>query len=451
MKVSKKDINIQNLYSLDGRVPKGKAFLVGAQHVMAMFVANIAPIMLICTGAVYNGVPFTDIDLARMMQAALLIAGLGTLIQLYPVWRVGAKLPIVMGVSFTFAGALIPLAAEDYGYVVGAVLIGGIIEGLLGLTVKYWGRFIAPVVPACVVIAVGISLFETGISNAVESASYEAGSWQNLLVAGITLVSCLIFRSRFKGFWKQLYILFGLLTGYIVAILMGMVDFHSISDMVGQMGIISLPRLFAFTPKFRLGAIINVTLVFLVSAIETMGDSSSVCTSGLNREITKDELRGALACDGFVSAISGGIFGCTPITSFSQNVGLITLTGIVNRYSLLFGALILIAAGFFPPIGAILATLPNCVLGGCAIVMFGVIVIAGIRMLVQCGLNERNSLITAISLCIGIGITRVLDFFKDMPELVREIFANNCVAGVFVVAMLLSIILPKKMNEKTKE
>ncbi|MCQ2603485.1 MAG: purine/pyrimidine permease [Spirochaetia bacterium] len=440
--------DLQNLYSLDGRVPVSKAILIGAQHVLAMFVANIAPILLICTGARYNGIIFSDMDLAKSLQASLLIAGIGTMIQLYPVWRIGARLPIVMGVSFTFAGALIPLAAEDFGIAVGAIIIGGCIEGILGLTVRYWRKLISPVVSASVVLSIGLSLLGTGINTAISSINYESGSWQNLTVAGITLAACLLFRSLLNNFGKQLYILLGLLVGYIAALLMGMINYSDIKNIVNNLGIVSFPRLFAFTPQFHLGAIINVALVYLVSAVETIGDSSTICTSVLNREITERELQGALACDGFISAVSGGVFGCTPITSFSQNVGMIFMTGIVNRFTIFFGALLLILAGFFPPIGAFLATLPDCALGGCTIVMFGSIVIAGIRMLTFCKLNERNSLIVSISLCIGLGITQVQDFFKDMPDIVYEIFANNSVAGVFVVALILNFVLPKNMENK---
>lgn len=241
----------------------------------------------------------------------MLIAGIGTLIQLYPVWRIGSRLPVVMGLSFTFLSAMMTLAAKDYGLMIGAVIVGGCIEGLLGLTAKYWRRFVSPIVSACVVTTIGFSLLSTGISSFASSAVYPTGAWQNLLVAVITLAACLVYNSLAKGFWKQLYVLFGLIVGYIVSLFFGMVDFTSMKETVSELGIIALPKLFAFTPKFDLGAIISVTLVFLVSAAETIGDTSAVCTGGLGRDITEKEVSGSLACDGFISAVSwAAVFGC---------------------------------------------------------------------------------------------------------------------------------------------
>ena len=174
-----------------------------------MFVANVTPVMLIASVAVYNGQAFTAIDTALLIQAAMLVAGIGTLVQLFPVWRIGSKLPVVMGLSFTFLSAMMTLAAKDYGYMIGAVIVGGCIEGLLGLTAKYWRRFVSPIVSACVVTTIGFSLLSTGISSFASSSVYPTGAWQNLLVAVITLAACLVYNSLAKGFWKQLYVLFG--------------------------------------------------------------------------------------------------------------------------------------------------------------------------------------------------------------------------------------------------
>ena len=298
-KKSNASVSVDNIYKLDGRVPVAKAIPFGLQHVLAMFVANVTPVMLIASVAVYNGVAFTAIDTALLIQAAMLVAGIGTLIQLYPIWRIGSRLPVVMGLSFTFLSAMMTLAARDYGLMIGAVIVGGCIEGLLGLTAKYWRRFVSPIVSACVVTTIGFSLLSTGISSFASSSVYPTGAWQNLLVAVITLAACLIYNSLAKGFWKQLYVLFGLIVGYIVSLFFGMVDFASMKNTVQELGIIALPKLFAYTPKFEIGAIVSVTLVFLVSAAETIGDTSAVCTGGLGREITEKEVSGSLGCDGF--------------------------------------------------------------------------------------------------------------------------------------------------------
>ena len=202
-------MSVDNIYKLDGRVPVGEAIPFGLQHVLAMFVANVTPVMLIASIAVYNGQAFTAIDTALLIQAAMLVAGIGTLIQLFPVWRIGSRLPVVMGLSFTFLSAMMTLAAKDYGYMIGAVIVGGCIEGLLGLTAKYWRRFVSPIVSACVVTTIGFSLLSTGISSFASSSVYPTGAWQNLLVAVITIAACLVYTSLVKGFWKQLYVLFG--------------------------------------------------------------------------------------------------------------------------------------------------------------------------------------------------------------------------------------------------
>lgn len=446
-KKSNASVSVDNIYKLDGRVPVAKAIPFGLQHVLAMFVANVTPVMLIAGVAVYNGVAFTAIDTALLIQAAMLVAGIGTLIQLYPIWRIGSRLPVVMGLSFTFLSAMMTLAARDYGLMIGAVIVGGCIEGLLGLTAKYWRRFVSPIVSACVVTTIGFSLLSTGISSFASSSVYPTGAWQNLLVAVITLAACLIYNSLAKGFWKQLYVLFGLIVGYIVSLFFGMVDFASMKNTVQELGIIALPKLFAYTPKFEIGAIVSVTLVFLVSAAETIGDTSAVCTGGLGREITEKEVSGSLGCDGFISAISGGVFGCPPITSFSQNVGLVAMTKVVNRFTIMFGALAMILGGLFPPIGAFFTTLPDCVLGGCTVIMFGSIMMSGVRMLQDAGMNQRNTLIAATSICLGVGATQVDGFFDNLPSVFGEIFAGNMVAGVFVVGLILEICLPKDISK----
>ena len=276
--------SVNNIYKLDGRVPVGEAIPFGLQHVLAMFVANVTPVMLIASVAVYNGQAFTAIDTALLIQAAMLVAGIGTLVQLFPVWRIGSKLPVVMGLSFTFLSAMMTLAAKDYGYMIGAVIVGGCIEGLLGLTAKYWRRFVSPIVSACVVTTIGFSLLSTGISSFASSSVYPTGAWQNLLVAVITLVACLVYNSLAKGFWKQLYVL------------------------------------------------------------------------------------------------------------------------------------------------------------------FGAIIVSGVTMLGECGFDQRNTIIAATSFAIGIGVTQVPEFFSGMPQIVSDIFAGNPVAGVFVVAMILSLALPKKVK-----
>lgn len=450
MSKEKKKASIDNIYQLDGLVPVGKAIPFGIQHVLAMFVANVTPLIIIASVAMYNGVAFTDVETAQLIQNCMLIAGIGTLIQLFPIWKIGSGLPIVMGLSFTFLAACMTAASQDYGYMVGGIIIGGCVEGVLGLTAKFWKKIIQPVVAGCVVTSIGLSILNVGVSSYASSSKYEVGAWQNLLVATITLIVCLLFNIFAKGFLKQLNVLAGLIVGYLVSIPFGMVDVASMQNTISQMGVFAFPRLFAYTPKFDIGIIISFVIVFLVSAVETIGDTTAACTGALGRDVTDKEISGSLAVDGFVSALAGGVFGVSPITSFSQNVGLLKMTKVVNRFTIMFGAILMILGGLFPPIGAILSTLPDCVLGGCTVIMFGSIVVAGFEMIAKAGFSHRNMIIVATSLCVGVGVTQVEGFFSGLPQIVGDIFGQNMVAGVFVIALILSLVLPKDMEIKTK-
>ena len=443
MKKPDQEPRIENVYRLDGRVPIAKAIPFGLQHVLAMFVANIAPLIIIASVAVYNGEPFTAIGTARLLQNCMLIAGIGTLLQLYPIWKIGSGLPVVMGVSFTFLAACMATASQDYGIMIGAIIVGGIFEGILGLTAKYWRRFISPILSACVVVSIGLSILNVGVSSFGSSSAYPLGSWQNLLVATITLVSALVFHTTLKGVAKQLYVLLGMIVGYVVSIFFGMVDFSAMGDTVSELGIVAIPQLCAFKPQFQLGAILSFCLVFIVSAVETIGDTTACCTGGVGRDITAEEVSGSLCVDGFASALSGGVFGCSPITSFRQNVGLISMTHVVNRFTIMFGALAMILGGLFPPIGAFFTTLPDCVLGGCTVIMFGSIMMSGVRMMHDAGMTPRNTLIAATSICLGVGVTQVDGFFNNLPAFIGDVFAGNMVAGVFVVGLIMDLLLPR--------
>ena len=435
---------MSNIYRLDGRVPVGRAVPFGLQHVLAMFVSNLTPITIIGAAAgLDNG------QIAVLLQNAMFVAGIATLIQLYPVWKIGSRLPIVMGVSFTFV-TILSYVGTTYGYetMIGAVLVGGLVEGTLGLLAKYWKKIITPVVAASVVTAIGYSLFTVGARSFGGGYTEDFGSAQNLILGTITLVTCILFNILAKGYWKQLSVLVGLVVGYIVAIFMGMVDFSGI--MSG--GIISLPHFLPFKPEFNIGAIASVVIIFLVSAAETIGDTTAMVSGGLNREITTEEISGSLACDGYASTISS-LFGCPPVTSFSQNVGLINMTKVVNRFTIMTGAVCMILAGLLPPIGNFFASLPDAVLGGCTIMMFGTILVSGIQMVAKAGFSQRNITIVALSLAVGIGFTSAseMDIWRIFPQVVKDVFSANCVAVVFVVSIILSLVLPKDMDIKKVE
>lgn len=429
--------SIENLYQLDGRVPLGKALPFGLQHVLAMFVSNITPIMILAAA-----VGLDSAMSAALIQNCMVIAGIGTLVQLFPVWRVGSRLPIVMGISFTFLSLAISIAgAYGMGTLIGAVIIGGLVEGLLGLFVKYWIKLIPHVVSATVVTAIGFSLLPIGANSfAGGMGASDFGSMNNWIVGSVTLLACLLCQVFAKGFLRSLSVLVGLVVGYVLACFMGMVNFDSLS---GQ-SIIALPRLLPFTPEFNIGAILSVVAVYLVSATETIGDTSALCNSALKRDPETKEMGSAICCDGFVSSVSG-LFGCTPITSFSQNVGLAAISGVVNRFTIGVGAVVMIIGGVFPVIGAALTTIPQAVLGGCTIMMFGSILFAGFGMMSRAGFSQRNMVIVSLSLSVGLGFTQATGMFAIFPEIVRTVFAENCVAVVFLLAVILNLVLPKKM------
>ena len=431
-----------NLYQLDGRVPLLQAIPFGLQHVLAMFVSNITPIIILANVV---GLP-AELS-ANLVQNCMIIAGIGTLVQLYPLWRVGSRLPIVMGISFTFLTISIAIAtSQGMGTLMGAVIVGGIVEGLLGLFPNQWTKLIPHVVAATVVTAIGFSLLPIGANSfAGGQGAADFGSVNNWIVGTITLFTCLITQIFAKGFLRALSVLVGLIVGYIVALCMGMVDFSALNNV----GIVALPKFLPFAPEFNLNAILAVVCVFLVSATETIGDTSALCSSALGRGVHKKEMGASVACDGFVSTLAG-LFGCTPITSFSQNVGLAAISKVVNRFVIATGACIMILGGLFPAVGTILTTIPQAVLGGCTIMMFGSIMYAGFGMLSRCGFTDRNMIIVSLSLSVGLGFTQAAGMFDIFPDIIKTVFAENCVAVVFLLAVILNLVLPKEKNEVEK-
>ncbi len=440
--MKKGNSSVENIYRLNGRVPLNKAIPFGLQHILAMFVSNLAPIFVIAASG-----GLSQSEIATLLQNAMFVAGIATLIQLYPIWKVGSGLPIVMGISFTFVSVLGTVAA-NYGYpsVVGAVLVGGIFEGTLGLFAKYWRKIISPIVAASVVTAIGFSLFTVGARSFGGGYSDDFGSPKNLILGSVTLLVCLVWNCLAKGYLKQLSVLAGLIAGYVLAIFLGKVD---LSEILSG-GIVALPKILPYKPEFNLGAILSTCVIFLVSAAETIGDTSAMTASGLGRDINDKEISGSLACDGYASAVSS-LFGCPPVTSFSQNVGLIAMTGVVNRFTIMTGAACMILAGILPPVGNFFASLPDSVLGGCTIMMFGTILTSGMQMVAKAGFNQRNITIAALSLSVGIGFTTASEIgvWDIFPEVVRSVFASNVVAVVFVAAIILNLVLPKNMDIET--
>ncbi|MDK6444506.1 nucleobase:cation symporter-2 family protein [Alloscardovia omnicolens] len=437
------------LRQLDGKISLWTGIPFGIQHVLAMFVANLAPIAIVVAAA-----QLTAEQSAWIISSALLVAGLGTCLQLYPLWRIGGRLPIVTGISFTYVAAATLVASDPklgYGAVIGAVIVGGFVELLLGLTAQYWKPFINPIVSAVVVTTIGFSLLSVGATSfGGGSGAKDFGSWQNLTVATITLVACLAFQVLTRGIAKQLSVLFGLVVGYIIALIFTlsgiaphMVDFSNFQGL----SIVSLPHIAPLMPfgiKFDVNAIVSFTLLYVVSSVEVLGNTSSLTQVGFNREPTDRETAGAIAGDGFISSVAG-FFGALPLTSFAQNVGLVAITKVVNHKVILTGGLILILASFFPCLAAVFNSLPQAVLGGCTIMMFGSIVLAGIQMIAKAGFTQRNITIVTLALTIGIGFTQAQGIFQYFPALFQSVF-SNAIAIAFVVALILSWVLPDEKH-----
>ena len=428
------DKELGELAVFEGKVSLLRGLPYGLQHVLTMFVANLAPMAMICAAA-----GMTEVQTTMLIQNALLIAGIGTFIQLYGVWRVGARMPIVMGISISFVALLSGIAAtQGYGVVVGAVIVGGIIEGLLGLFAKYWMRFITPVVAGTVVAGIGFSLLAVGArSFAGGSGAEDFAMWPNVALGLVSLMVCLAFQALAPKKWKALSILAGMVAGYVVAIVIGKVDFNVFDGIA----VIALPQIMPFTPEFDLGAIISVTLLYIVSATDTIGDTSAVAAVGFGRGITDKEMAGSIAADGFVSSLAG-VFGCLPVDSFGQNIGLVSMTHVINRRAIATGAAVLVLAGFVPFVGSVFSSVPDAVLGGCTIMMFGSILVSGFQMIAAAGFTRRNITIAATALAIGIGFTQV-GMFANCPAMIQSLFGGNSVALTFMVALVLNLVLPR--------
>lgn len=430
-----------SIYELDGRVPLSKAIPLGIQHVLAMFLGNVSPLIIVC------GMLQMDIGLkTTLIQNAMFIAGVVTLIQLYPIWKVGAKLPVVMGTSSGFLGTCKSMgAAYGYSALMGASLIGALLEIVLGFFIKPLKKLFPPIVTSLVIISIGLSLLPVGINyfaGGVGSEQY--GSWQNLLVGTIVILTIIALKQFTKGFLSVSSILIGIVVGYIVAICMGMVDFQQVKDAAW----FSFPQLmptgnFEFQPE----VIIAMCIMFVATTVETIGDVSGIANGGLDREPTDKELTGGVLADGFGSLIAS-FFGVLPNTSFSQNVGLVAVTKVVNRFCIMTGAVFLIAAGFLPKLSAILSVMPQSVLGGAAVIMFAMIFVSGLESLQRLNLKGRNGMIVALAIGIGVGIGNVPAALDQLPHWVGQIFAQNGIIMTFVIATVFNLILPKDKEEK---
>lgn len=438
-----------SIYELEGRVPLKEAMPLGIQHVLAMFLGNVSPLIIIC------GLLNIPLEMKSILiQNSMFISGVATLLQLYPVFKIGSGLPIVMGTSSGFIGTEKVIGMTyGYGAIMGASLIGAILEIILGFFIKPLKKFFPPIVTSLVIISIGISLLPVGVKYFGGGAgSEDFGSPKNLLVATIVVLVIIVLKQFSKGFLNISSVLIGIVVGYIVAIFLGMVDFTAVKEAAW----ISIPKPFVAGFEFRLDAIISMSIMYIATAVETIGNVSAITVGGLSRDPKDHELSGGVIADGVASAIAS-IFGVLPNTAFGQNAGLVAVTKVVNRFVIMTGAIFLILSGFIPKLSAIFSVMPQSVLGGAAVIMFSMILVSGLQSLMREGLDERNSLIVALSLGIGVGIGFVPEVLAKLPEWVTQVFAHNSIIMTFVVATVLNIVLPKakaidfkKENKKSK-
>ena len=452
--------NYSSPYQLEGRIPLGQAILYGLQHVMAMFVGNLTPVLLITGACALDG----GLQL-QIIQNAMLMAGLITLLQIFTIGPVGAKLPIVMGTSSGFIGVCSGVASTmgqgivTYGAIIFASFIGGLFETVLGFFLKPLRRFFPSLVTGTVVISVGINSFGGGNNNG------DFGSLPNLFVGTVVLVTIILLKHFTKGVTSTASILIGIVVGYIVCGIMGMIlpttyqyidpntqetvtktcswvlDFSKVSDASWFAVPAFMP--FGFSKDMiDLRAIIPIVIMFIVTAVETVGDTSAITEGGLAREATDKELSGSVICDGLGSSIAA-FFGVLPNTSFSQNVGLIAMTKIVNLFAISTGAIFLVLCGLFPKLAAIIQMMPQSVLGGAAVMMFASIVVSGIQLVTKDGVSNRTVTIVSVALGLGYGLGANTEVLSNLPQFVELIFGGSGIVPAAIIAMILNIAIPK--------
>lgn len=466
--------NYSSPYELEGRIPLGQAILYGLQHVMAMFVGNLTPVLLITGACALDG----GLQL-QIIQNAMLMAGIITLLQLFTIGPVGARLPIVMGTSSGFIGVCSGVAATmgqgivTYGAIIFASFLGGLFETVLGFFLKPLRRFFPSLVTGTVVMAIGLSLISVGINSfGGGNNNGDFGSLPNLFVGTVVLVTIILLKHFTKGVTSTASILIGIVVGYIVCGVMGLIlpttyqyvdpntqetitktcswvlDFSKVSEASWFAVPAFMP--FGFTKEMiDVRAIIPIVIMFIVTAVETVGDTSGITEGGLGREATDKELAGSVICDGLGSSVAS-FFGVLPNTSFSQNVGLIAMTKIVNLFAISTGAIFLVLCGLFPKLAAVVQMMPQSVLGGAAVMMFASIVVSGIQLVTKDGVSNRTVTIVSVALGLGYGLGANTEVLKNLPQFVELIFGGSGIVPAAIIAMILNIAIPEEKSKEEK-
>ena len=425
-------------------IPLGPRTALGIQHVLAMFASNVTPSIIIAGAA---GFAFGGEDMVYLVQMAMLFAGVATLFQTIGFGPIGARLPVMQGTSFAFVPIMIGIVkTSGMAALFGAVIVAGLFHTFLGSVIGRIRHWFPPLVTGIVITAIGLALLPVGIKYASGGAAafqMNAPEWGDFSRWGLALVVIFValgFKFFTRGTMSSAAILIGLIAGYVVGYLTGAVNFGG----VAKAAWFAVPQPFKYGVEFSAFAIIGMCLMSLVSAIETVGDISGIAKGGANREATDKELSGGTYADGFGSFIAG-LFGGLPNTSFSQNVGLISMTGVMSRSVVTLGALFLVACGLIPKVGAVVAAMPISVLGGGVIVMFGMVVSAGINMLSDVNWNRRNMIILAMSLSVGLGIQAVPKSMQHLPDSFEMLMVSGLLPAA-AISVILNLLIPKDID-----
>ena len=432
-----------SIFELNG-VPKfSQALPLALQHVVAMIVGCVTPAIIVSSVA-----GLSERDRVILIQAALFVSAVSTLLQLFPLisgnkFQLGSKLPVIIGISFAYVPSMQAIAESfDVGTILGAQIVGGIVAILVGITVRKIRVLFPPIITGTVVFTIGLSLYPTAVNymaGGVSSPDY--GSWKNWLVAFFTLAVVVGLNHFAKGTLKLASILVGIIAGYILAACFGMIDLSGITSA----GYFQLPRPLHFGVKFEPSACIAIGVLFAINSIQAIGDFSATTVGGMNREPENRELQGGIVMYG-ISNIFGALFGGLPTATYSQNVGIVTTTKVINRCVLGLAAVILMIAGFVPKFSALLTTIPQCVLGGATISVFASIAMTGIKLIMRQEMNFRNSSIVGLAVALGMGVTQASASLAALPAWVTTIFGKSPVVLATITAIALNLILPKEQN-----
>ncbi|MDC7290390.1 purine permease [Blautia schinkii] len=441
-----------SIFELDGIPRLGEALPLALQHVVAMIVGCVTPAIIVA-GAVGGG-GLSSKDQVILIQAALVVAAVSTIIQLFPIggkrfaFPIGSGLPMIMGVSFAYVPSMQAIA-EGYGIatILGAQIVGGVVAVVMGLLVRQIRVFFPPLITGTVVFTIGLSLYPTAINymaGGVGSESY--GAWQNWLVAFFTLAVVTALNHFGKGIWKLASILIGIIAGYLLSIPFGMVDFTS----VGQAGVFQLPQFMHFGIHFEISSCVAIGILFAVNSIQAIGDYSATTIGAMDRTPKDQELQSGIVAYGLTN-VAGALFGGLPTATYSQNVGIVTTTKVINRWVLGLAALILGVAGIVPKFSAVLTTIPQCVLGGATVSVFASIAMTGMKLVASAEMDYRNSSIVGLAAALGMGVSQATAALATFPTWVTTIFGKSPVVLATIIAVLLNIILPKSRDEKKEE